>query len=166
MCDYCHREEKLSGTNFTNRYENLRIVLKQEEKEYVLEQPYPKDLEVGATVAEHRAYEKHCNDSLNVGCLMLATISPELQKQYEDLDAYNMIEGLRAMFENQVRVERYNTSRASFGSKLAEGSQVSPHVIKMIGHMDALDILGFELDPELAIDVILHLFLLASSRSS
>ncbi|WVZ51009.1 hypothetical protein U9M48_002201, partial [Paspalum notatum var. saurae] len=60
------------------------------------------------------------------------------------------------MFESQARVERYNTSKALFGSKLAEGSPVSPHVIKMIGHIEALDKLGLELEPELAVDVILQ----------
>ncbi|KAJ1275375.1 hypothetical protein BS78_05G130900 [Paspalum vaginatum] len=115
-------KEKLSGTNFTNWCKNLRIVLKQEKKEYALEQPYHDEQGNGASAADRRAYEKHCNDSLDVGCLMLATMSPELQKQYEDSDAYNIIEGLRGMFENQARVER----------------------------------LGFELDPELATDVILQ----------
>ncbi|WVZ53605.1 hypothetical protein U9M48_004520, partial [Paspalum notatum var. saurae] len=84
---------KLSGTNFTNWYRNLRIVLKQEKKEYVLEQPYPDEPENGASASNRRAYEKHCNDSFDVSCLMLVTMSPELQKQYEDSEAYNMIEG-------------------------------------------------------------------------
>jgi hypothetical protein len=37
-------KEKLSGMNFIDWYRNLRIVLRQEEKEYVLEQQYPDDL--------------------------------------------------------------------------------------------------------------------------
>ncbi|WVZ96608.1 hypothetical protein U9M48_042224 [Paspalum notatum var. saurae] len=146
-------KEKLFGTNFTNWYRNLRIVLKQERNEYVLEQPYPKDLANDATAAERRAHEKH---SLDVSCLMLVTMSPNRQKQYEDSDAFNMIEGLRGMFESQARVERYNTSKALFGSKPAEGSPASPHVIKMIGHIEALDRFGIELEPELATDVILQ----------
>ncbi|KAJ1270543.1 hypothetical protein BS78_06G059800 [Paspalum vaginatum] len=146
-------KEKLSGMNFTNWYRNLRIVLKQEKKEYVLEQPYPEDLVASATAAERRAHEKYYNDSLDVGCLMLATMSLELQKQYEDLDAFNMIEGLHGMFESQARVEKYNTSKALFGSNLAEGNPISPHVIKMIGHIEALGRLGIE--PELTTDVIL-----------
>ena len=149
-------KEKLSGTNFTNWYRNLRIVLKQEKKECVLEQPYPENLADGATAAECRAHEKHCNDSLEVGCLMLATMSPELQKQYEDSNAHNMMEGLRGMFENQARVERFNTSKALFGCKLAEGSPVSPHVIKMIGYIESLERLGSPLNADLAIDVILQ----------
>jgi hypothetical protein len=80
-------KEKLNGKNFIDWYRNLRIVLGQEKKEYVLEQAYPDDLPDNANAAEHRAYEKHCNDSLDDSCLMLATMSPDLQKQYEHVDA-------------------------------------------------------------------------------
>jgi hypothetical protein len=37
-------KEKLNVTNFIDLYRNLRIVLRQEKKEYVLEQAYPDDL--------------------------------------------------------------------------------------------------------------------------
>ena len=42
-------KEKLNGTNFIDWYRNLRIVLRQEKKEYILEQPYPDDLPDNAT---------------------------------------------------------------------------------------------------------------------
>jgi hypothetical protein len=58
--------------------------------------------------------------------------------------------------ENQTRVDRFNTSKALFGSKLVEGAPVSPHVIKMIGYTESLQRLGFPLDDDLAIDVILQ----------
>jgi hypothetical protein len=86
---------------------------------------------------------------------MLATMSPDLQKEYEHVDAYTMIQGLREMFENQARVERYNISKALFACKLAEGSPVSPHVIKMMGYIETLAKLGCKLKDHLANDVIL-----------
>ena len=60
------KKEKLNGTNFIDWYHNLRIVLRQEKREYVLEQPYPDDLPDNATAGDRRAYEKHCNESLDV----------------------------------------------------------------------------------------------------
>jgi hypothetical protein len=148
-------KEKLNGMNFIDWYRNLRSILRQDKKEYVLEQQYPDDLLDGATVVPI-AYEKHCNDSLNVSCLMLATMSPDLQKQYQHADAHSMIERLHGMFENQARTGRYNISKSLFACKLAEGSPVSPHVIKMIGYIETLEKLGFELKPDLAIDAILQ----------
>ena len=67
-----------------------------------------------------------------------------------------MIVGLRGMFENQARAERFNTSKSLFACRLIEGSLVSPHVIEMIGYIERLEKLGFPLSPELATDVILQ----------
>jgi hypothetical protein len=44
------------------------------------------------------------DDELNVSCLILAIMSLDLQKQYEHVDAYTMIQGLRGIFQNQARV--------------------------------------------------------------
>jgi hypothetical protein len=60
------------------------------------------------------------------------------------------------MFENQARGERYNISKALFACKLAEGSPVSPHVIKMMGYIETLDKLDCELKDDLTTDVILQ----------
>ncbi|KAK8534610.1 hypothetical protein V6N12_057254 [Hibiscus sabdariffa] len=37
-------------------------------------------------------FEKLMDDMVDVGCLMLATMNPELQKQHEDMVAYEMIQ--------------------------------------------------------------------------
>jgi hypothetical protein len=92
---------------------------------------------------------------------MLATMSLDLQKQDEHVDAYTMIQGLRGMFENQVRAERYNISKALFACKLAKGSPVSPHVINMMGYNETLTKLGCEIKDDLATDVILQSLLVS-----
>jgi hypothetical protein len=81
---------------------------------------YPEVLPAGSSVVHSRAYEKRCDDVLNVRFLMLATMSPDLQKLYEYVDTYTMIQGLRGMFENQARAERYNISKVLFTCKLPE----------------------------------------------
>jgi hypothetical protein len=123
-------KEKVNGANFMDWYRNLRIVLRQEKTEYVLTEPYLEDLPTGLSAADRKAYEKQCDDVLNVSCLTPITMSPDLQKQHEHVEAYTMIQGLREMFENQAMVERYNNSKALFVCKLAEGSPISPHVIR------------------------------------
>jgi hypothetical protein len=60
------------------------------------------------------------------------------------------------MFENQARAERYNISKALFVYKLAEGSLVSPHVIKMMGYIETLTKLGCEIMDDLGTDMILQ----------
>jgi hypothetical protein len=122
---------------------------------------YPDDLPTGSSVADRIAHEKRCDDALNVRCLMLAIMFPDLQKQYEHADAYTMIQGLRGIFENQASSERYNISKVLFACKLAEGSPINPHVIKMMCGIETLDKLGSELKDDLIINVILQSLLVS-----
>jgi hypothetical protein len=94
---------------------------------------------------------------------MLAMMSLDVQKQYEHVDANTIIHGLRGMFENQARAERYSISKALFACKLAEGSPVSPHVIKMMGYNETLTKLGCEIKDDLATNVILQLLVILQS---
>ena len=148
-------KDKLTGTNFLDWFLNLRIVLKQERKLYVLDEPLPEEPADNALRAEKNAYEKHHNDSIDVACLMLATMSSELQKDLENMEAYDMIFNLKEMFQKQARQERYETTKALHSCKMAEGASVSAHVLKMKGYIEHLDRLGFPLSQELATDLIL-----------
>ena len=91
-------KDKLSGTNFTNWYRNPRIVLKHDKKDYVLDNPLPNELDENATTTVTNAYRKTRSESTEVSCLMLAYMEPDLQKQFEDVEAYDMIESLKSMF--------------------------------------------------------------------
>jgi hypothetical protein len=149
-------KEKLNGANFMDWYHNLRIVLRQEKIKYVLSESYPDDLPASSSATDRRAYEKCCDDALKVSCLILTTMSPDLQKQYKHVDAYTMIQGLHRIFENQARTERYNISKALFACKLTEDSSASHHVIKMMDYIKTLNKLGCALKDDLATDVILQ----------
>ena len=149
-------KDKLTGTNFLDWFRNLRIVLKQERKLYVLDEPLPEEPVDNAPGAEKNAYEKHHNDSIDVACLMLATMSFELQKDLEIMEAYDMIFNLKEMFQYQARPERYESTKALLSCKMAEGASVIAHVLKMKGYIEHLDRLGFPLSQELATDLILN----------
>ena len=71
-------KDKLNGTNFLDWYRNLRIVLKQERKEYILDQPIPDEPAVNAPKTQKDAYSKHVNDSIDVTCLMLGCMDSNL----------------------------------------------------------------------------------------
>ncbi|KAL4387612.1 hypothetical protein GQ457_09G018470 [Hibiscus cannabinus] len=64
---------------------SCNLVLKQERKEYVIEEAVPNDPGANAPRADKYKFKKHMDDMLDVGCLMLATMTPELQKQHEDM---------------------------------------------------------------------------------
>ena len=91
-------KDKLNGTNFLDWYINLRIILKQERKEYILNQPVPNKPAANAPKAQKDAYSKHFNDSIDVTCLMLGCMDLNLQKQLMEMDAYTIIGHLKEMF--------------------------------------------------------------------
>ena len=74
------------------------MVLRQEKKLEVLDHPLPPKLARNAIAAIIEAFEKTKNDSNDVTCLMLATMSSELQKQFKDSEAYQMWVSLKEMF--------------------------------------------------------------------
>jgi len=148
-------KEKLNHSNFLDWYRNLRIVLKQEKKDYVLEKPVPEEPQTTPKAA-HDIWIKHSDDSIDVACLMLATMIPDLQKDLEHLEAYDMIAHLKQMFEKQARTERFETVRVLHGFKMEEGGNVSTHVLKMKSQLDHLERLGSPYPLDLATDLILN----------
>ncbi|KAK8583636.1 hypothetical protein V6N12_067899 [Hibiscus sabdariffa] len=106
--------------------------------------------------ADKENFKKHMDDMADVRCLMLATMNSELQKQHENMVAYEMIQNLKEIYEGQARQERYETLKALFQCKMTEGTPVGAHVIKMMGYIQTLEKLGFSLKDELATDLILQ----------
>ena len=72
-------KDKLNGTNYTDWIRNLRIVLRAEKKEDVLDTPLLEDPAEDAPAAERAAYRRASDANLEVSCLMLACMEPELQ---------------------------------------------------------------------------------------
>ena len=147
-------KDKLNGTNFIDWSRNLRIVLKQEKKLEVLEHPLPNEPARNATNAQMEAFKKKKNDSNDVTCLMLATMSPELQKKFVDMEAFEIMTHLKEMFQEQARHEGFMTTKALTSYKMAPGTSVSAHVLKMKGYIDTLEKLDVPIRRELATDLI------------
>ncbi|KAL4278676.1 hypothetical protein GQ457_03G017510 [Hibiscus cannabinus] len=84
-------KEKLNGINFLDWFRNLRIVLKQERKGYVIEEPVPNEPGTNAPKADKDKFKKHMDDMLD--------------KQPEDMVAYEMIRNLKEIYEGQARQE-------------------------------------------------------------
>jgi hypothetical protein len=63
---------------------------------------------------------------------------------------------LNELFDEASRIEMYETSKKLFCCMMIEGSSVNTHVLKMIGYIKKLDQLGFVIDHELSVDLVLH----------
>ena len=146
---------KLTGTNFMDWLRNLRIVLKAEKIAYVLDAPLLVSPSVDASVEDQRPYQKHLDDSIIIACIMLASMSTGLQKQDEAMTAYDIVAHLKELFHEQARSERFEVSKMLFRLRMQEGTSPVQYTLKMHGYIVRLDQLGFGMDNELSIDLIL-----------
>ncbi|KAL8145585.1 hypothetical protein AgCh_003660 [Apium graveolens] len=69
---------KLTGPNFADWLRNLRIVLRVEKLEYVLDSPKPTEPASDAHNDAHVVYRKWIDDSNVAQCIMLASMNIEL----------------------------------------------------------------------------------------
>ncbi|KAI5433022.1 hypothetical protein KIW84_020354 [Lathyrus oleraceus] len=67
-----------------------------------------------APKAKRDAYKKHVDDVNETACLMLATMNSELQKQHDNMAAFDMIEHLKMLYQEQARHKRFEVSKALF----------------------------------------------------
>ena len=89
-------------------------------------------------------------------CYILASMSNILQHQHENMaTTYDMMMNLKEMFGEQNRARRQVAMRALLNTKMAEGTPVRDHVLKMIAHLNELEILGAEIDGESQVDIML-----------
>ena len=80
-------------------------------------------------------------------CYILAFMSNVLQHQHEHMaTAYDMMLNLKEMFGDQNRAGRQVAMKALLNTKMAEETPVRDHVLKMIAHLNKLEILGAEID--------------------
>ena len=106
--------------------------------------------------APHADWSKHVDDSVEVSSLMLATMIPELQEIFENHTAFDMINQLKEMFQQQARTERFETVRSLHACKMEGGGNIRNHVLMIKGHLDHLEFLGSKYPTDLAADIILN----------
>jgi len=148
-------KDRLNYNNFMDWYRSLRIVLKQEKLSYIIDDPIPDEPNI-EDVDAYNGWLKYQEDSVQVSCLMLGTMIPEIQKDFELHGAYDMLVQLKEMFLTQARVERFETVRALHGCRMDDSQSVSSYVLKMKSHIDRLERLNCPVSKELATDLILN----------
>ncbi|VFQ82075.1 unnamed protein product [Cuscuta campestris] len=98
---YVLEKEKLSGTNFLDWEMNLKIVLECEKKLYVLTSEPPKAPEANVCAAEITSYKKYEDDARDVKCIIMASMTAELQRLHADMEVRPMIQCLRDLYQGQ-----------------------------------------------------------------
>ncbi|GKE73628.1 zinc finger, CCHC-type containing protein, partial [Tanacetum coccineum] len=121
-----------------------------------LEQPLAPRPDPTASQAARDAYDASFNEQNEVTCLILGSMSPKLQKALENYRAYDMIQELKTIFEEQAKHKLFETVKAFHACKQEEGQPVSSYLLKMKSYLDTLERLGYAMPKELGVSLILN----------
>ncbi|GJS57369.1 retrotransposon protein, putative, ty1-copia subclass [Tanacetum coccineum] len=102
-----------------------------------------------STQEEIEAHQKHYDDANKVSCIMASSMSPELQKTFENTWAYKMKQQLKEMFQAKAGKERLDVVK----SLICHTPPRRNH--EMEGYFDRLESLNMVFDAELSINIIL-----------
>ncbi|KAI3813977.1 hypothetical protein L1987_18714 [Smallanthus sonchifolius] len=127
----------LKGGNFSEWYRNLRNVLKEEKRSYVLEISIPA---VPPNDGSKLLWRRHVEDSNEASFFMLSTMCDELLRELEYHPAYDMAFELKKRF-HQNRSEHFNVLK-SLSRSMERGTGMSSHFSKMVKLIDNLKDLG------------------------
>ncbi|XP_031262623.1 uncharacterized protein LOC116120793 [Pistacia vera] len=112
--------------------------------------------EPNATQEPIGAYRKYQDHADIIQCIVLASLTLDLQEQHKNLDPSSIITHLKELFHKRARHECYEVSKALYRCQKTKGTPVGLHVVKMIGYIHKLEILGFGMEVKLSIDLVLQ----------
>ena len=67
-----------------------------------------------------------------VKCIMLVSMSNELQRQYEDMGVPSILLNFKGLYGEQSQTARYEISKQLFHTRMIEVMSMQTHVLKMI----------------------------------
>nr|XP_043639354.1 uncharacterized protein LOC122610428 [Erigeron canadensis] len=120
----------------------------------VIEKQWPTEPAENATAAEKAEYRIQYTRFNEVCCLMLASMSPELQKQFELYTPYDMISELKSLYEKQAGVELFDNVVELHDMKLESRKPVSSHVLKMKSIFDKMESMEYAYHKDVKVGMI------------
>ncbi|GKE68642.1 hypothetical protein Tco_1526714 [Tanacetum coccineum] len=143
------KKEKLNGSNFLDWYHNLRIILRNERKLHHLEEALPEAPHATATVVVHNAYTRRVVEQQEV------SITPEIQKNLEDRPAFEILQELKTMFQQQAEQELFEIVKAFHACKQEDGQSISTYMLKMKAYLDQMERPGYLMPLVFGVNLIL-----------
>lgn len=149
---------KLIGSNFLDWLQTLRVVLRMEDIEYVLDKEIcivPDNTSSDYSSFDMDGHIKHIEDAFSAQHVMLSSMTTELQMHHKHMFPYEMLRRLESLYASQSRNMDYEILRDLFECKLQEGGNVSNHVLKMMGLFKRLATTGTKLSENISVNLIL-----------
>nr|GEU39626.1 retrotransposon protein, putative, Ty1-copia subclass [Tanacetum cinerariifolium] len=129
------RRERLIGPNYMDWMRNLRFTLRYENKEYVIDEQIL-TINDDSTQEDIEAHQKHYDDASKMSCIMASSMSPELQKTFENTLAYEMNQQIKEMFQAKASKERLDVVKSLMACKPKHGVSICAFILYMKGYFD------------------------------
>ena len=146
----------LTGSNYIDWRRNVQLVLEFENIQHTLTTEPPAAPGPNATQAQRNAYHNNMAPLRNARCILLGSMSSDLQKQCEAMQAPQIWIHVRNLYEGQVMNEQYDVSSSLYSCRMKESETIEAHRVRMIGYLTRLSDLGQELPRANAINLILN----------
>ncbi|KAL0428027.1 UNVERIFIED_CONTAM: hypothetical protein Slati_2977500 [Sesamum latifolium] len=113
---------KFNGMIYNDWLWNLGIILDFVNQSYVLDKPLPTALLEGSSPEECVMFKKWLKDNLKIRSIILASMTNDIQKQYDRLkDVPSIMLHMKEVYVVPDRHIRYIATKAFFRTKMAEG---------------------------------------------
>ncbi|GJY02478.1 hypothetical protein Tco_0360630 [Tanacetum coccineum] len=114
---------------------NLRFTLRYKNKEFVLDEQIP-IMNDDSTQKEIEAHQKHYDDANKVSCIMASSMSPQLQKTFENTWAYEINQQLKEMFHTKASKECLDDVKSLMACKPKPRASICAFILEMKGYFD------------------------------
>ncbi|KAK4381679.1 Transposon Ty1-ML2 Gag-Pol polyprotein [Sesamum angolense] len=120
-----------------------------------MDKPLPQTLPDGSSSEERETFERWHADHRKVRSIILASMSNDVQKQYDRLDdVASILQRMKEVYAIPDRHTRYVATKEFFRSKMTEESFVQEHGVKMLSLVEKLKELKARLENDTYIDSI------------
>ncbi|XP_077249427.1 uncharacterized protein LOC143888978 [Tasmannia lanceolata] len=149
-------DNKLTGPNYVDWRRNLILVLTAAKVYWILTTGEPELPGPDAPQAERDRKQKWLDDNELAKCYIIGSMSNVLQQQHVGMAvASDIMLNLKEMFGEHSRSARMIAIKGLVSTKMVEGTPVRDHVLKMMGFLNELDVLGAIMDAETHVDIVL-----------
>lgn len=147
----------LTGPNYLEWKRTLDYILVAEEYSFVLTTPCPAEPTARSNEVQRDAHKRWIKANNMAKCYIMATMSSELQPQFENLNtAAEIMTSVKELFGEQQRSARFEVMRKLMGTQMAEGSSVREHTLLMFYLLNEFAKLGGQIDKQGQVDIVLN----------
>ncbi|XP_073017770.1 uncharacterized protein [Primulina eburnea] len=123
-------QNKLTSPNYNDWFQNLEIVLNLENIVHVLDKKPPRETPSDISETELAKLEKWWDHDLQAKSYMLASMSNELQKRFEEaVNAADIHLHLKELYGVQTRSERHDNVKELITTCLRDGDSVHEYSV-------------------------------------